>query len=72
MTTAKPLLKYPSADDCPDVATHTPSPKGYLQWHSWAEEMRKTHTQKRCPTCGYWSICVPKKPKNPPTKGEQQ
>lgn len=56
----QPLVKFKSADLCPDVATHTPSPDGYLQWHAWAEQKAKTHRQSRCPTCGFWSIWKPK------------
>jgi hypothetical protein len=51
---------YPSADQCPDVASHTPHPKGYLQHSDWADRMLKTHRQGQCPTCGYWAIWTPK------------
>lgn len=37
---------------------HTPAPEGYLAWHSWAEEMSKTHSQVQCPACGKWAIWV--------------
>lgn len=56
------MFKYGSAEDCPDVGTHTAAPSGYLAWHAWAEEIGKTHTQTRCPTCGYWAVWIPKVP----------
>lgn len=40
---------------------HTPAPKGYLQWHEWAEKMAKTHRQVKCACCGLWANWVPKK-----------
>lgn len=49
-----PLLK--SADDCPDIKRHTKHPEGYVAWHEWAEKKERTHTQERCPTCGFYSI----------------
>lgn len=40
---------------------HTPNqPEGYLQWHSWAARMSKTHRQIRCEGCGLFQIWVPK------------
>ena len=45
---------------CPQVHLHSPQPEGYLQWHDWADKMRKTHVQKQCPGCGLWAIVVPK------------
>lgn len=56
----KSILKFRSADDCPDVASHTDVPKTYLGWHEWAAEKAKTHKQRRCPTCGFWAIWEPK------------
>jgi hypothetical protein len=35
-------------------------PADYLWWHEWAAEMAKTHTQKRCPGCGFWRQWEPK------------
>jgi len=35
---------------------HTPAPEGYLQWHSWATRMMKTHKQERCPICNLWFV----------------
>lgn len=40
---------------------HTPAPKGYLQWHAWAEKKAKTHVQEKCPYCGLWAIWKPKR-----------
>lgn len=46
---------------CTNEADHTPGqPAGYLAWHEWAEEMSKTHKQKRCPGCRLLQIWVPK------------
>lgn len=45
-------------DACPHP--HTPCPDGYLDWHLWAEEMRRTHVQARCPGCGLWALWVPR------------
>lgn len=44
---------------------HTPSPAGsgdYFAWYAFAERMRKTHRQVRCPRCGLWAIWEPKPP----------
>lgn len=38
---------------------------GYLNWHDWAKKKSKTHTQHRCPTCGFWVIWKPKKRSTP-------
>lgn len=57
------LLTYPSADDCPDIEQHTACPTGYLAWHEWADKMSKTHRNKRCATCGFWVVWVPKTPR---------
>lgn len=46
---------------------HTKSPAGYLQWHSWAERMERTHIQRQCRGCGLWSIWEPKE-----TSGEKE
>lgn len=57
-------LRYPSKDDCPDKAKlHTKSPDGGLSYAEWTDKKSKTHVQERCPTCGYWSVWVPKKAK---------
>lgn len=41
---------------CPNAMNHTPSPKGYIDWHDWANEMKKSYKQKRCPVCRRWVI----------------
>lgn len=35
---------------------HTPSPEGYVEWHSWAERKAKTHKQVKCKSCGLYEI----------------
>jgi len=47
-------------EGCPDRASHTKQPSGYLAWHAWAEKKARTHKQIRCETCGLWAIWVPK------------
>lgn len=49
--------------NCPNIRQHTPMPEGYLAWHSWAARMSKTHTQKKCPSCGLYAIWEPFKRK---------
>lgn len=44
-------------DEC---EPHTPDPKGYVQWHAWAEEMARTHVQRQCKGCGLYAIWEPK------------
>ena len=51
---------------CPNIEDHTPQPEGYIQWHSWAEEMAKTHKQRKCSGCGKYSIWEPKARKAKP------
>lgn len=46
--------------ECPQSALHTPHPTSYLAHAAWADEMLKTHRQKRCPGCGLWAIWEPK------------
>lgn len=54
-------FNYLSADHCPDKARlHTKNPAGYPAWHEWAEKKALTHDCQRCPTCGYWTVWVPK------------
>ncbi len=48
---------------CPDRIHHTEAPRGYLQWHSWARRMGRTHRQVKCTGCGLYAIWVPKKHK---------
>lgn len=57
MTFAKTRAKQ---DACPNVAEHTYGPDGYVQWHAWAEEMSKSHTQQKCPGCGFFLIVRPR------------
>lgn len=39
---------------------HTPNPRGYLQWHAWAERMAATHVPRQCTGCGLWAVWEPK------------
>jgi hypothetical protein len=55
-----PKVRPLRADECERIELHTACPRGYVQWHEWAERMSKTHKQKRCPACGLWSIWVPR------------
>ena len=51
------LIKYASADLCPDrERLHTQHPSSYLGHSTWAARMSECHTQHRCPTCGFWAI----------------
>ena len=47
-------------DACENRSRHTPAPRGYIEWHIWAEEMSKTHDQKVCDGCGLLVIWVQK------------
>jgi hypothetical protein len=49
-----------SPDKCPNIESHTKSPRGYLEGHKWARDMSKTHNQTRCPDCNLWVIWKPK------------
>lgn len=49
------------AEFCRDESKHTRTPLGYTERALWAEKKLKTHTQSRCPTCGFWAIWKPKK-----------
>ncbi len=42
-------------------ADHTPCPEDYLQWHSWATRMHRTHRQRVCEECGRWAIWEPRR-----------
>lgn len=53
-------VRYDKATDCPDADKHTPHPSGYLAHFEWAQEMKETHRQTRCPTCGFWTVWVPR------------
>jgi len=35
-------------------------PRGYSDWHEWAEKKGKTHVQKQCKKCGLWVIWAKK------------
>lgn len=48
-----------NAPDCPNEDNHTPEPRGYGDWFSWAERMGRTHRQTRCPGCDLLTIWVP-------------
>lgn len=50
----------PTMAACPNRANHAEGPDGYLHWHTWAEQVYKTHTFTRCPDCGLWTIATPK------------
>lgn len=45
-----------SPEQCPDRAKHTPDPPGYIAWFEWAAKKARTHTQHRCPACGFYVI----------------
>lgn len=47
---------------CPDAASHTRHPAGYVAHSEWAEAMAETHTQRLCPGCGRWEIWEPNMP----------
>lgn len=47
-------------EDCPEIERHTSCPRGYVEWHEWAERMGKTHQVTRCPACNLWAIWVKK------------
>lgn len=63
-TIAEKLEAFPTLEQalayCPERESHADAPWGYLQWHAWAEEMKKTHRQKRCEGCGRFLVVVPK------------
>lgn len=52
--------------DCPNIANHTPTPDGYIEWHDWTERAAKVAEQKRCDGCGLWAIWEPKPGKRLP------
>jgi hypothetical protein len=35
---------------------HAEGPKGYVDWHEWAERMSKRYDNHRCPKCGLWKV----------------
>lgn len=47
--------------DCPRRELHTGGqPTGIPAWNAWAEEMSKTHRQRKCPGCDRYQIWEPK------------
>ena len=38
---------------------HNTGPSNYMEWHEWAEEMSKTHGQRRCPVTGLYDHWFP-------------
>lgn len=52
----EPVSREPCPKGGPD---HTPQPKSYLGWHSWASRMGQDHRQVRCESCGTLGIWVP-------------
>ena len=53
-----PLFTPPP--ESPACEPHTPRPKAYIAHSDWADEMMKTHEQRRCKGCGKYQIWVPK------------
>lgn len=55
---------------CSNVDQHTPHPERQFAHEAWAEQMLRTHKQKRCPSCGLWAIWVrrPDAPDLPPVE----
>jgi hypothetical protein len=51
-------------NNCKHIEKHTPCPKGYIEWHEWAEKMGKTHNQIKCHSCGFLVVWVEKNPLN--------
>lgn len=53
---------------CPNWERHTPSPRGYLDWHEWAKAMSKGFRQRKCPGCDRYEIWEPKGTKMEPKR----
>ena len=66
---ASPSIARPKMTKRKPCARHTPCPKGYVDWHEWAEKKSKTHYCKRCPDCGLWAVWVPKRETPPAEAG---
>lgn len=49
-------------NECLYRGSHTRAPGNPLDYARWAEAMRETHEQERCPGCGRWVIWKPKEP----------
>ena len=56
-------MTIPDPNKCKLKHLHTPQPEGYIEWHTWTEQMYKTHRQKKCKGCGLWMIWEKKEPK---------
>lgn len=67
MAAARALGMLAAEDTTPIAACeeqHFPNqPKGYLQWHDWAQEMNRTHVQSRCTRCGLWQVWTARTPR---------
>ena len=50
---------------CENYWAHNHGPEGYFAWFEWAEIMRKTHKQRRCPGCGLFAIWTPRRDDEP-------
>jgi hypothetical protein len=37
---------------------HAESPKGYIEFFNWCDEMNKTHKQIQCPVCGLYEVWI--------------
>lgn len=44
------------APPCPQEHQHTGAPAGYPAWHEWAQQLARTHKQRRCPGCGLFKL----------------
>ena len=46
-----------TAEMCRKFHTHDDQePRHYEAWHLWAQEMVKTHSQHRCPSCHLFKV----------------
>ena len=63
MAQVETVKPWPKEEDCPYFHDHTPSPKGYNQWHAWARKMSRTHKQEKCSGCGLYAIWTPRRHK---------
>ncbi len=44
---------------CTRQDSHTPAPREFTTWQTWASEMSRTHVQRRCEgSCGLWTVWV--------------
>jgi hypothetical protein len=46
--------------DCPNTECTVSEPSDYIHWHEWARKKSKTHKQTKCPTCGLYTVWIPK------------